>query len=607
MKNLVVVDCEVYPNYLLVAFKNIDDGKVVTIECKGENSCLSDTDKSRLYNVMIKRETVGFNSVNYDIPVILAALRQRSCKDIKLMSNDIIENNLRGWQVLSNYKLAVPEIKHFDIAEVAPGVRTSLKLYGARLNSKTLWDLPYEPETVLTEEQMRTVKEYCINDLDTTIDLFNKIEDRVQLRREMVARYGRQVMSKSDAQVAEVVIKKELQDKAKGRMKIAAPKIESNAVFRYKTPDFIKFEYDKLNEVLTLIQNNLFAVDAKGSIKLPPELKKMKFKLGYSMYQLGVGGLHTNEKKQSIIPKDDELLIDKDVEAYYPRIILNQKLYPKHLGYNFLEVYNDIVNRRIKAKKEKNKVVNESLKIVINGSYGKLGNKYSCLYSPDLMIAVTLTGQLSLLMLIEQVEKHGIKVISANTDGFVSIVPKDKLFLYQCICFNWELITGFDLEETQYKALYSRDINNYLAIKLDGSIKGKGLFTIGELSKNPQGDISTIAIIDYLTKGTNIVKTIKECKDVSKFLFVRTVNGGALWGDKYLGKVVRWIYSTKGDVIKYKKVNKKGTQAKVPKSEGSRPIMTLGELPDDIDYKRYILECNTILDNLNLNLNLNDL
>lgn len=601
MKNLVVLDCEVYINYFLIAFKNLDDNKVVAIEAKGEQNCLSEDNRKRLYNIMVKRETFGFNCVNYDIPIILGAMRQKTCKQIKEMSDTIIKDNLRGWQTLQQYGLAIPEyIKNFDIQEVAPGIRTSLKLYGARMHSKRLQDLPYEPDSILTDEQIEVVKKYCINDLDTTIDLYNQTENRVQLRKDMAVKYGKQVMSKSDAQIAEVVIKKELQSKTKS-LKVSAPKIKSDATFTYNIPSYITFESPILNDVLDIIENSRFEIDKKGSIKLPPELKKLKIRLGYSTYQLGVGGIHSSEKKQSIVPGDNEYLIDKDVEAYYPRIILNLKLFPKHLGESFLHVYKDIVNQRIKAKKEKNKVINESLKIVINGSFGKLGNKYSCLYSPDLMIAVTLTGQLSLLMLIEQLENNGIKVISANTDGFVSIVPKHKHTIYQSICFNWELLTGFDLEENRYKALYSRDVNNYLAIKLDNDTKGKGLFTLNEISKNPSGDIATIAVINYLRDNTPITKTITECKDITKFLFVRSVTGGAIWKGNYLGKVVRWIYSTKGDVITYKKANKKGTHPKVPKSDGCRPIMELGEFPNDIDYNRYIQESLDILDDLNLN------
>lgn len=64
-----------------------------------------------------------------------------------------------------------------------------------------------------------------------------------------------------------------------------------------------------------------------------------------------------------------------------------------------------------------------TFKIVLNGTFGKLGSKYSFLYSPNLMIQVTITGQLALLMLIEALEAAGISVVSANTDGIVSRCP----------------------------------------------------------------------------------------------------------------------------------------------------------------------------------------
>lgn len=599
MENLVVLDCEVYKNYFLIAFKNLVDNKIVSIEAKGEDNSLSEEDRKRLYAIMMKRETFGFNTINYDIPILIYAMRGYCCSDIKGMSDYIIENGSKGWQTLQKYGLSIPEyIKNHDIAEVAPGVMVGLKLYGARMHSKRLQDLPYDPATILSEEEMNVVKLYCINDLDTTIDLFNMVKERMVLRQEMGKRYGKYLMSKSDAQVAEVVIKSQMEQ---GTLrKFYAPKIASTTTYKYKIPAYIKFETKQLNDALDIIRKHNFVLDGKGSIKLPDELKKMKIKLGYSTYQLGVGGIHSTEKRQSIIPNDNELLIDKDVAAYYPAIILNLKLYPQHLGEKFLKIYKNIVDDRLKAKREKNKVVNESLKIVINGSFGKLGNKYSCLYSPDLMMTVTLTGQLSLLMIIERLEKHGIKVISANTDGFVSIVPKDKHTLYQDLCLNWELETGFDLEEARYQALYSRDINNYLAVKENGETKGKGIFTLNELQKNPQGDISIIAVIDFLTKGIPVAKTIKECKDVRKFLVVRSVTGGGVWKTEYLGKVVRWVYSTKGDSITYKKKNKTGGNNKVPKSDGARPIMELGDLPTDIDYSRYIKESIDILDDLKL-------
>ena len=593
MENLVVLDCEVYPNYTLFAFKNIDNENILTIEIKGSDSSLDDESYRKLNTIMKKRTTFGFNSVNYDIPVILFALKRKTAKEIHKLSNYIIENNSPGWMTLQKFNLVWSpfEIKHFDIQEPSPGVKVSLKLYGARLNSHRLQDLPIEPGMTLNDVDIENVKLYCVNDLNTTIDLFNRIKDRMQLRFDMSKQYTQDLLSKSDAQIAEAVIKSELSKKFPGR-KLYAPKIPDNATFKYLAPKFIKFETTQLKDILKSINETTFQLDAKGSIKLPVDLKKAKIKLGKSVYQLGIGGIHSTEKKQCVIPNKDQILADKDVASYYPSIILNLELYPKHLGTSFLDIYRNIVEQRLKAKKEGNKVVNESLKIVINGSFGKLGSKYSALYSPDLMIAVTLTGQLALLMLIEKLELNGISVISSNTDGFVSLMHKDQYETYDGICFDWELNTGFELEETRYKALYSRDVNNYLAITVKGA-KGKGIFTIDSINKNPQALICINSVIDLFTKNIPIEKTIRECKDLTQFLTVRSVTGGAVFRNEYLGRVVRWIYSTNGEAIKYKKNGNK-----VAKSDGARPIMTLDGFPTDIDYARYINEAMDILDNL---------
>lgn len=593
MDDLIVLDCEVYPNYWLVAFKNINNGKVVTIEIKGEDSTLSDYDKTKLNTIMHKKVTFGFNSNNYDMPIILYALRGKTAFEIYELSNFIIEGNSPSWKTLQMYSLVVPTAyKHFDIQEPSPGVRVSLKLYGGRMNSATLQDLPIEPGTMLTDQNMADILTYCINDLDTTIELYEKIKDQITLRVNMSEKYGKDLLSKSDAQIAEAVIKSELQ-KGRGNKYLKAPKFAEDVTFRYHIPEFISFQTKQLQDALSIIREHDFELDGRGSIKLPKELKSMKIKLGNSVYQLGVGGLHSTEKSQTVIPGNSQILADRDVASYYPNIILNLKLYPKHLGEKFLEVYEQIVKERLKAKASGDSVTSDALKVTINGSFGKLGSKYSTLYSPDLMMAVTLTGQLSLLMLIEALELKGISVVSANTDGFVSLMDKSEYKVYDEICNQWESTTGFKLEETQYKALYSRDVNSYLAVTTCDKAKGKGIFASNPLTKNPQAPICTHAVSELLIHRTAIEKTIRGCKDMTLFLRVRSVTGGAVHKGTYLGRVVRWVYTTNGDIITYKKNGNK-----VPLSDGSTPVMVLDDMPNNIDCARYIEDAKSILDDL---------
>lgn len=594
MKKLLAFDIEIYPNYSLFAFKSIESKKIKTFEIVGENNCLNKEQIEKLKSLLLKYTSVGFNCRNYDIPITLYALGGKSANELFKLSKYIIENSSPGWLTLRNFGiLENKRLSYIDIQEPSPGVKTSLKLYGGRLHSKKLQDLPYNPLENLDYSQIQILKKYCINDLETTIDLYQSIKDRIDLRYEISKNYGQDVKSKSDAQIAEVIIKKSLIDINPSRS-LKPPDINKDAIYRYKAPDFIKFNIPKLQATLKLIESTDFKLDGRGSIYLPKELSNLKLEIGDSVYKIGIGGLHSTENNRSAIPLENQKLIDKDVTSYYPSIISNLNLYPSHLGKDFLDIYRSIIKKRIKAKKENNKIVSDTYKICLNGSFGKLGSKYSALYSPDLLMKVTFTGQLSLLMLIERLESNGINIVSANTDGFVALLEKEKYDLYQSICKTWEKDTNFNLEEIEYKALYSRDVNNYLAITNNG-VKGKGIFTFDGLSKNPQGTIIYESIVEFLTKGTNIKNYIEGCKDIRKFIHLRTVTGGAVYKDEYLGRVVRWIWSKEGDYLRYKKNGNK-----VPLSERSLPLM---ELPDNfdfnlVDHDRYIKEAANVLEDM---------
>ena len=506
MKKLVVLDFEVYPNYTLFAFKNLSSKEITTVEIKGETNSLDAKQRTELKNTIYENVTFGFNSNNYDIPILLYALKGASAKEICRLSNYIITSKLPNWEIANKFQLILPnEVKHFDIKAIPKGM-CSLKLYGARINLKKLQDLPIKPNTILSNKQMEDIKSYCVNDLNTTIELYNSIKDLIELREVLGNKYNLNLLSKSEAQIAEAVIKSEL-----GKLGLAnkPSKLPNGTKLKCKIPDFVKFKSKKLIELLSVIKNIDFQLSPKGKVKNPKELQET-IEIGNSKYTIGIGGIHSCENKQIIKPNVDQCLIDKDVTSYYPSMILNQEIYPKHLGKAFLNVFKPIVDERLQAKKEKNKNISDSLKIVLNGTYGKFGDTYSILYSPESMISITLTGQLSLLMLIENLELNDISVVSANTDGIISLLDKSQLEKFEDICFNWELETGLNLEGVEYKGLYSMNVNNYFATyTLDGnSYKGKGTFSKTSLDKNPDSNISKEAVINYLTKVKSLEETI---------------------------------------------------------------------------------------------------
>lgn len=598
----LVCDIELYPNYFLVAFMSLTTGRTITIEG------LRDLEK--LNYILHKFRIVTFNGNNFDLPILALAIAGQSIEELKYAADMIIVHGNKPWELLKSFGVAQLEIDHIDVIEVCP-LKASLKIYGGRLHCPRMQDLPFPPETELSEEQKLIVKCYCINDLVTTAIVYTELSEQISIRESMSDKYGIDLRSKSDAQIAEAVFKVELK-----KMGVRAEKttIMPGTVIRYKAPDFVEFESESLCQLLRDVEKAAFSVKETGGLWIPDELidekcrhftdpKKREGRLisiGNCNYRMGIGGLHSCEENVSFRADETFLLEDHDASSYYPAIILNCGLYPRHLGPNFLNLYRSLVDRRLKAKREGNKIEADAIKITINGTFGKLGSKYSIFYSPNLLLQTTLTGQLCLLMLIEKLTANGIQVCSANTDGIVVRYPKTLKAKCQELFKEWEKQTGFDTESTAYRSIYINSVNNYIAVKPDGKAKLKGAYSIGEgifrFHKNPTNAICVEAAVAYLTKQTSVRDTVRSCKDFSKFVTVRHVKGGAVKDKQYLGKAVRWYYSktTAGEIIYASNGNK------VPKSENSQPCMELlDEIPEDLDYARYEIEALGILKDVN--------
>jgi hypothetical protein len=352
-----------------------------------------------------------------------------------------------------------------------------------------------------------------------------------------------------------------------------------------------------MRDIFKRILKTPFELGGNGSVVMPTWLKE-NINLCGNSYKMGIGGLHSCEKSQYIEPNENQLLFDLDVASYYPNIILQQQLAPSALGKPFLKVYQSIVERRIAAKKAGDKSTAETLKICVNGSFGKLGSKYSFLYAPELLIQTTVTGQLALLMLIEMVSNTGARVVSANTDGIVILCDKSQEREVLEQAFEWELETSYELERTDYKALASINVNNYLAVTLGGKTKtkGKGVFAKGGLAKNPDCKIIYEAVAAFLSEGVPLDTTINDCKDLTKFIMLRRVNGGAVWMGEELGKAVRYYHSSDLSLAN-ESINYATNSNKVPKSLGCRPAMDLPErFPDDVDLQLYFNKAEKLLE-----------
>lgn len=587
----------------------------------------------------LENYTIGtFNGINYDIPMLALAMSGASVHALKRANDNIIKGGLKHWHFWDQYPHVMrldraPWFDHVDIMEVAPGVRLGLKTYMGRMHAPQLQDLPFDPEKPMPVHMRAVTDEYCGNDLFGTQMLFDECKDRLALRVELSKQYGVDLRSKSDAQMAEAIIKSQLPYKPQKRI------VAHGHRFQYTPPEYIRYATPQMQQVLELVRNCWFVVNDVDQVKeatgldeilepdgkkmktgvlLPPELKNLRVTIGGSTYQLGIGGLHSTESSVAHHTIDGvQTISDHDVKSYYPSLILLIGMYPEQLGPVFLEIYGGAYRTRLEAKAKAaaleaspDKAVHtywatiaDGLKIVLNGTFGKLFSKHSIMFAPELGIRVTLTGQLCLLMLIETLHLSGVSVVSANTDGIVVRTPAGREFVRDSAVRNWERVTGLEMEASFYKSLFSRDVNCYVAIKSDGKIKSKGAFAKSGVLNNvhPERDVCADAVIAYLSKGVPLRDTIRDCKDLRRFLVIRNVKGGGHDAQgNYLGKTVRWYYGTghKPPLRYGEKLNKKyvpgGAEPQykpgnmVAGSEGAQACMKLPPtLPPDIDYDHY--------------------
>jgi hypothetical protein len=298
-KTVLVFDTECYQNYWLVMFRNIKTGTVKYFE-KFEGQVLDDVSIRAILNRYL---ICGFNSSNYDLPLLFLALAGASNAKLKECNDFIIGENRQPWQCESQFGFKISQkIDHIDLFEVAPG-KASLKMYGGRLHTKTIRDLPFDPSAVITPEQHAELREYCGNDLVLTQELYTFLKPQIDLRIEMGKTYGLDLRSKSDAQIAEAVIKKEVERITKNT--VEKPVVKERT-FKYKKPPFISFETKQLQDVLQTVLDAEFYVSDNGKVDLPEGIKNLKISIGKTSYTMGIGGCHSTEESVAYETRDLE-------------------------------------------------------------------------------------------------------------------------------------------------------------------------------------------------------------------------------------------------------------------------------------------------------------
>ena len=460
---------------------------------------------------------------------------------------------------------------------------------------------------------------YNKNDVFLCCEMVRQKPDEVKLRYSITNAFGVNVLSSARANIADkLTIKfysnmsglspKQFIKERTERTKLSFKKIIFPHI-KFKTPELQKMLSEMMQVTITRTNKDAFS-------------KEIEF-YG-TKYTLATGGIHSQDPPRICRSDDKFVYLHHDYTSYYPSIMISYNIAPKHLDRaTFVKMVDYLKQTRVKCKHTPdseghvmegvpNKIGAEALKIVINSIYGKLGSELFFLYDRFAQMQVTINGQLMTMTLIEELELNGIHVISANTDGIVIKLPRDKFNVYKEITDRWNETNKMGADYEEYQMIASRDVNNYFDIQTDGTIEYKGALDpkqyLKELKKGYDAPVVAIAVFEYLVNNVPVMTTLRNHKDILDFC--KTQNVGRQFEVVYdvcekgvithvhSQRHVRFYVSTKGVIIQ--KENK--TTGARSNLAGGNTVCILNSLDDlpieerNINYGYYYNECYKIID-----------
>lgn len=571
-KIVYVYDIEVFQNIFHCSVKNTETNDIYKFEISERKNQLRDlvkffkqVDKYITWgdyyttNINIPTNIIfcGYNNLHYDNPIINYIIEYEDklmqyniptmCSSIFNLSKTITassEDNIDAWK---HWKYQI-WFDTFDILTMlySNKLRVGLKEIQVTMQYPNVQEFVCDWTKPLPLEDFDSMIDYNINDIESTSELLNRCKKDIDLRIAIEDEYGVRVLSKDGVNIGMKILTQKYLEKTGLTWWDIKDLRSPMSVIPLKDVilPFIKYDSPILQRVLDDMKNQIVSPGRKGY--------ENKFVFNNLRYSVGVGGIHSVNNPEIIIPRDDEMLIDIDVASLYPSMLIEYEFYPKHLGKEFLEVYKQIKDERIEAKHNGDKVKNETLKLALNGLSGNLQNEHNFCYSPFAVMQIRINGQLLLLMLAEKLTQIGCRIVQANTDGLFVLLKKDVYSKVNSICREWEQLTKLTLEEDRFKAMYQYAINDYFAITEDNKVKEKGMFiTTVKLGKGLTPKIIPKAVINFFKDGISVEDTIKNCTDIRDFLMSEKT--GKQWHVEYMNeeqqRTNRFYASTNGGYL----------------------------------------------------------
>ena len=585
-----IFDMEVFPDWWCLVYRDYetDEHYIIT------------SDES--YEPLIKRLNVGnflvgFNIKGYDLRILNAIAHNADPQQVYEVSQSIIDkadhvfNDFSYWNKYNFTDLEddwlLGSLKEFESNSGMDIQETSV---------------PFDKEN-LTDEEKQDIIKYCIHDVDATYKLFSHRDSYINSKITIAELFNFPVVSvlkHNNAKICAMVLK------AEGKRLV-------------QTEEFVI--PDKVKDYVT---SNL-PQDILDLFKIFSERNKPATLFDNDVV-FGIGGIHSVcSKNIKAFKTDTKSLINIDVTSYYPNLMM---------GFNYMSrnvpdpsIFRQIYDMRVEFKKQSKQArkalgedspeyiiltkKQEALKLILNTTYGAMKSEFNPLYDPQQASSVCYLGQMLLAALANKLYNNlDLTVVQTNTDGILVYIKNTDIDKMKEYVHEWETMTGFTMEFDDIDKFFQRDVNNYIEVGLDGSLKVKGKWT-NQYNYNPynkkqklsnlNAPITHLAILKYYTENIPIEDTINAETDIYNFCFTTKTSGKYDKTYYYYKKepnlanktnrVVACTNEDCGTIMKYKKP-KNGTKERYDKAaeipEHSYLLNDVPEMIDNLDRQWYI-------------------
>ena len=454
---------------------------------------------------------VGYNSRNYDTFIMKGLLLGMNPKKV---NDDIIVRNMKGWQINREFKNV--KFLNFDIY-----TKNSLKtLEGFMGNDIRETEVDFNLQRKLTPQEIRQTIKYNIHDVEQTIEVFRRNIYLYESQIQLIETFGMDIelIGATQAQLTAKILECE--------------KLEHNDEFDIEIVPTLHLKKYVYAKEWFEDENNL---DYKKSFSM---------NICGVPHQFGWGGLHGCPEEPLHIKGR---LFHVDVNSYYPSQIIRYDFMTRNSRNP--KRYEGIYKYRLQLKAEGKKKEQAPYKIVLNGAYGMMKDKYSLAYDPKMANNICINGQLMLTDLLEHLEPY-ITLIQSNTDGLIVQVEDDeeKINKVMNICHRWEHRTGMGLGFDEITEIFQKDVNNYVFRFASGKLERKGAYVMELDDLNNDLPIVNKALVDYMMNGIAVEETIENCDEIKQFQKIVKVSSnyeGAWHNGEYLHDKTFRVFASK--------------------------------------------------------------